>query len=113
VDIIDDYTIRINVTKYQNNFLNFLAAAYGFRHGIPTTFEKKGKEWAMWNPVGTGPFKFVSYEPRSKLTYTRWDGLLGERKALSRRHRVLFIRDPMTQQAAMRASGRRGWTSSA
>jgi peptide/nickel transport system substrate-binding protein len=105
IDVIDDYTIRINVTKYQNNFLNFLAAAYGSGMVSPTTFEKKGKEWAMWNPVGTGPFKFVSYERGSKLSYTRWEGYWEKGKPYLDGIEFLFIRDPMTQQAAMRASG--------
>src|SRR4030042_7127023 len=29
VDVVDDYTIRVNVNKYQNNFLNFLTSSYG------------------------------------------------------------------------------------
>jgi peptide/nickel transport system substrate-binding protein len=105
VDVLDDYTIRINVGKYQNNFLNFLSSSYGGGMVSPLTFEKKGMEWAMWNPVGTGPFKFVSYERGSKLTYTRWDGYWDKGKPYLDGFEFLFIRDPMTQQAAMRASG--------
>ena len=74
VDVVDDYTVRVNVDKYQNNFLNFLASSYGGGMVSPTAFEKKGTEWAMWNPVGTGPFKFVSFERGSKLTFTKFDG---------------------------------------
>jgi peptide/nickel transport system substrate-binding protein len=105
VDVVDDYTIRINVDNYQNVFLNFLASSYGGAMVSPTAFEKKGKEWAMWNPVGTGPFKFVSYERGSKLTFTRWDGYWQKGKPYLDGIEYLFIRDPMTQQAAMRASG--------
>ena len=47
VDIIDDYTIRINVDKYQNNFFNFLSSSYGGSVVSPTAFEKNGKDWAM------------------------------------------------------------------
>ena len=71
----------------------------------PTDFEKKGKEWAMWNPVGTGPFKFVSYERGNKLTYAKWEGYWQKGKPYLDGIEFLFIRDPMTQQAAMRASG--------
>ena len=104
-DVVDDYTIRINVDKYQNNFLDFLASSYGGSMVSPTAFEKKGKEWAMWNPVGTGPFKFVSYERGSKLTYAKWDGYWQKGLPYLDGIEFLFIRDPMTQQAAMRASG--------
>ena len=105
VDVIDDYTIRVNVDKYQNNFLNFLTSSYGAGMVSPTAFEKKGAEWAKWNPVGTGPFKFVSYERGSKLKFTRWDGYWQKGLPYLDGIEYLFIRDPMTQQAAMRASG--------
>jgi peptide/nickel transport system substrate-binding protein len=105
VDILDDYTIRVNVDKYQNNFLNFLASSFGGGMVSPTAFEKKGKEWARWNPVGTGPFKFVSYERGSKLTFAKWEGYWQKGLPYLDGIEFLFIRDPMTQQAAMRASG--------
>ena len=103
VDIVDDYTIRVNVDKYQNNYLNYLASSM-CNPVSPLTFEKKGKEFAMWNPVGTGPYKFVSYERGNKLTFTRWDGYWKGKPYLDGVE-YLFIRDEMTQQAAMRASG--------
>jgi len=73
VDVVDDYTVRINVDTYQNNYLNLLAGS-PCNPVSPSAFEKKGKEWAMWHPVGTGPFKFVSFDRGSKVTYTRWEG---------------------------------------
>jgi peptide/nickel transport system substrate-binding protein len=105
VDVIDDYTIRINVDRYQNIYLFYLA---GYTTGgmvSPTAFEKNGMEWARWHPVGTGPFKFVSFERGSKLKYTRWDGYWQKGRPYLDGVEYLFIRDPMTQQAAMRASG--------
>ena len=105
VDVVDDYTIRINCDKYQNNFLNFLASSYGGGMVSPTNFQKKGAEFARWNPVGTGAFKFVSYERGSKLTYAKWEGYWQKGKPYLDGIEFLFIRDPMTQQAAMRASG--------
>ncbi len=105
VDVVDDYTIRIHVDKYRNNFLNFLASSYGGGMVSPTNYEKKGADVARWNPVGTGPFKFVSYERGSKLTFAKWEGYWQKGKPYLDGIEFLFIRDPMTQQAAMRASG--------
>jgi len=104
VDVVDDYTIRVNVTKYQNNYLNLLASSM-CNPSSPTAFQKNGEEWAKWHPVGTGPFKFVSFERGNKLTFTRWDGYWQKGKPYLDGVEYLFIRDPMTQQAAMRASG--------
>jgi peptide/nickel transport system substrate-binding protein len=105
VEVVDDHTIRINVDNYQNNFLNYLSSSYGGAMVSPTAYEKNGKEWARWNPVGTGPFKFVSYERGSKLKFTKWDGYWQKGKPYLDGVEYIFIRDPMTQQAAMRASG--------
>ncbi len=104
IDVVDDYTVRINTEKYQNNFLNMLSSA-PCAPVSPLTFEKSGKDYAMWHPVGTGPFKFVSYERGAKLTYTKWEGYWQKGKPYLDGIEFLFIRDPMTQQAAMRASG--------
>lgn len=45
--------------------------------GSPTAFEKYGKERANLNPVGTGPFKFVSYSQDTETVLERngnyWD----------------------------------------
>jgi peptide/nickel transport system substrate-binding protein len=104
VDVLDDYTVSINVEKYQNNVFNVLAGSAS-NPVSPTAFERKGAEWAKWNPVGTGPFKFVRLERGSKLTYTKWEGYWQKGKPYLDGIEYLFIRDPMTQQAAMRASG--------
>jgi len=106
VDVVDDYTIRVNVDKYQNNYLFYLSGSGSTGAMVsPTNFEKKGAEFARWNPVGTGPFKFVSYQRGSKLAFTRWEGYWQKGKPYLDGIEYLIIRDPMTQQAAMRASG--------
>jgi peptide/nickel transport system substrate-binding protein len=104
VDVIDDYTIRINVDKYRNNLLGVIASS-ACNPVSPTAFETKGKEWAMWHPVGTGPFKFVSFERGSKVTYAKWEGYWQKGKPYLDGIEYLLIRDPMTQMAAMRTSG--------
>ena len=104
VDALDDYTIRVNVDKYQNNYLNLLAST-PCNPVSPTAYEKMGEEKAQWHPVGTGPFKFVSFERGDKLVYERWEGYWKEGLPYLDGIEYLFIRDPMTQQAAMRARG--------
>jgi peptide/nickel transport system substrate-binding protein len=104
VDVIDEYTVRINVDQYQNNMLNLLAGSITSPVS-PTAFKNKGKELAMWNPVGTGPFKFVSYDRGNKLTFTKWDGYWEKGRPYLDGIEFLFIRDPMTQLAAMQARG--------
>lgn len=100
-DVVDDYTVRVNLDQYQNNHLNLLVMGMV----SPAAFEKMGEERAKWNPVGTGPFRFVSYERGSRLAFTKWDRYWEKGRPYLDGLEYLFIRDPMTQQAAMRASG--------
>ncbi len=55
VDVLDNYTIRINVDRYQNNFFNYLSSSYGGGMVSPTAFQKKGVEWANGTPSGRDP----------------------------------------------------------
>jgi peptide/nickel transport system substrate-binding protein len=104
VDVVDDYTIRINIDKWQNNYLNILASSPAAMISS-TAFKKNGLEWAKWNPVGTGAFKFVSFDRGNKLSFTRWDSYWQKGRPYLDGIEYIFIRDPMTQQAAMRAPG--------
>jgi peptide/nickel transport system substrate-binding protein len=76
IDVVDDYTIRINVGQYQNTMLYTLAN--GLTQQISKAYvDKNGIQAAEWHPVGTGPFIFDSYEKDAKMTFKRnpnyWD----------------------------------------
>ncbi|MBI4296660.1 MAG: ABC transporter substrate-binding protein, partial [Chloroflexi bacterium] len=71
--ILDDYTVKLNLSAFKNTSLVSLWFTGGQMFS-PTAYEKMGKDWAMFNPVGTGPFKFVSYERDQLLKMVRFDG---------------------------------------
>jgi peptide/nickel transport system substrate-binding protein len=70
VEIIDDYTVRLNLTKYYNTLITFLAGADGLMES-KVAYDTYGEDWLEQNPVGTGAFKFVSLEPDVKMTFTK------------------------------------------
>jgi peptide/nickel transport system substrate-binding protein len=76
VDIIDDYTIRLNLTKFDNTIIQQLVLDPG-RMISPTTFQTNGQTWAENNPVGTGPFKFQKWTPDVSITFVRFDNYWG------------------------------------
>ncbi len=72
VEVVDDYTVKVNLKQYQNSILGSMAVSDVFVS--PTAYNTKGIDWARWNPVGTGPFKFVSFARDVSLKFARFDG---------------------------------------
>jgi ABC-type transport system substrate-binding protein len=77
VDVVDPYTVRIGFTSYTNTLFSALGKLSITGMCSKEAFDKKGIDWVRMNPVGTGPFVFVSYERDAKLTLKRnpnyWD----------------------------------------
>jgi peptide/nickel transport system substrate-binding protein len=68
IDVVDDYTIRVNIAGYKNTILTGLTNTQQISKA---SFDKNGIEYARWHPVGTGPFIFVEYQRDAKVTYKR------------------------------------------
>lgn len=98
VDLVDDYTVRINLTKFDKDIL----AGY-VQVGIasPTAYQKLGKD-AMFHAVGTGPYQFVSYTPDVRLIYERNDNYWGGKPYLDKMV-IEFIANETTQIAVFKA----------
>ena len=72
IDAVDNYTVRINLTKWENSILPGLASHPTGMIVSATAVKKNGKDWAKLNPVGTGPFKLVKFTPDVLLEYTKF-----------------------------------------
>ncbi len=77
VEVIDDSTIRINLSSYTNTLFSGLSKLTIAGMMSKASFDKNGIEWARSNPVGTGPFMFAEYQRDVKLVLKRnpnyWD----------------------------------------
>ncbi len=68
-EAVDPQTVKITIDKPISDPL-FLAKFSNYAGGFivcKKAIETKGEDWFKTNPVGTGPFKFESYEPRQKV----------------------------------------------
>jgi peptide/nickel transport system substrate-binding protein len=93
VDIVDAYTVRINLKQWDNTVLGMLSYSYIGMMISPTAFKKNGEEWCANNPVGTGPFRFSSWEKDLKITYKKFDGYWQKGKPYLDGIEILFIPD--------------------
>lgn len=72
VKVVDDTTVALNLQTAWRPLLAALGERPGFMVS-PTAVKKYGKDFGL-HPVGTGPFKFVSFTQNSSLKLKRFDG---------------------------------------
>jgi peptide/nickel transport system substrate-binding protein len=102
VDVVDEYTIRLNLSATDNLLIHYLAIFPGMMIS-PTAFEKNGgKDWAIRNPVGTGPFTFKSWQRDVKVVYKRFDGYWQKGQPYLDGVEFQIIVDPMVKSAALK-----------
>ena len=67
VEVVDENTVDF-VMKQPDPVLLTKLAGYGGMIVPPKYIQEKGDEYFNTHPVGTGPFKFVAYEPKVSLS---------------------------------------------
>ena len=107
VDIVDDYTVAIKMSAWDNTALIGMGYFAGPQIS-PTAWQKGGStdkerdDWARNNPVGTGPFQFVSREKDVKQVYKKFDGYWQKGKPYLDGVEWNFITDPSVASASFR-----------
>ena len=80
VQVVDAHTVRFKTaTPYPllpNDLANVFMVSRGIGENTPSSDFNSGKA-----AIGTGPFKFVSYEPNSRVEMTRNEAYWGEKPA--------------------------------
>lgn len=79
VDVVDEYTVRFNLKRIDVNFLP--EVSWSSMMVSPAAVKLHGADFAA-NPVGTGPFKFLAFEPDSHLELVRNEEYWGGRPYL-------------------------------
>ncbi len=101
VDIIDAKTVDFQLTQPDPVLLTKLAC-YGAMIVPPKYITEKGDAHFNANPVGTGPFKFVSYEPKVGIKLEAFAGHWGGAPKLDKLE-YRFITEPSTAVAELQA----------
>jgi peptide/nickel transport system substrate-binding protein len=73
VDVVEKHTVKITLTEWDSTVSGMLAQGLGLIIS-PAAYKKNGEEWCAKNPVGTGPFQFVSWDKDVKTVYKKFPG---------------------------------------
>ena len=103
VEVVDDYTVRLNLPNYNNLILYSFAASPVTYMYSPEAVKKNGADWATTHPVGTGPFMLKDYQPDISLTLVKnpnyWQKGLPYLDGIE----FAIVTDPMTQILTIKA----------
>jgi ABC-type transport system substrate-binding protein len=104
VEIVDDYTVKVNMTIWLNKSLGSFAKSVTYLVS-PTAFNKNGIDWLRWNMVGTGPFVQTNFQRDVSLTTLKNTNYWEKGKPYLDSFQYLFVADEMTRIALLKSGG--------
>jgi len=98
VDVIDDSTVRVNLTNWRNTILQVFD---GNPMVSPTAFQKNGVNDLMLHPVGTGPFTFGEYVADDHMTLKKNTNYYEAGYPLVDTYKIVYVPDQNTRKNAI------------
>lgn len=89
VEVVDDYTVRLITDSIDPILEDRVASSWGSWILPADYLEEVGDEGFALKPVGTGPYKVVSYSPE-KIVLERFDDYWGEKPAAKQIEYILY-----------------------
>jgi ABC-type transport system substrate-binding protein len=102
VEVVDEYTVRLNLLRFNNTFLTSLALPDGMMVS-PTAIKKNGAEWAFTHIAATGPFKLSGFKRGVSMKFTRFDDYWDKGKPYLDGVEFLYVADPVTALVSFEA----------
>jgi peptide/nickel transport system substrate-binding protein len=100
IDIVDEFTIKLNFSQWTNGNLNTLDGTWMVSKAA---FDKNGIDWMRNNPVGTGPFKFVSFQKDVSYKWTKNPNYWIKDRPYLDGVEITYVADPTAQKAALQS----------
>lgn len=104
IEIIDDYTVRVNLNVWQNGVIRVFGDQLSYQIS-PAAFEKKGIDWMRWNLVGTGPFIQTDFQRDVSLTATKNPNYWEAGKPYLDGFKYLWVTDESTRTTLYKSGG--------
>ncbi len=102
VEVVDDYTVFIHLNQADYSFFASLTHSWASIVSEKAV-EAAGDNYGM-NPVGTGPFKFVSWQKGNKYVFERFEDYWGE-KPKYKTLEVRSIPEPTSRTIELESGG--------
>jgi peptide/nickel transport system substrate-binding protein len=80
IEVIDDYTVKLNLTTYQNTQELVIGQ---IKFVSPTAYKENGIDYSRQNPLGTGPFKVKEFVRSVSLELERNPDYWGDKPYLN------------------------------
>ena len=100
IDVVDPYTIRINLAEWDSTTVSNLAGTVGMMIS-PTACKKNGVDWSATHPIGTGPFEFASWERDTRTSFKKFSGYWQKGKPYLDGVEFIPIADSLTREMAL------------
>ncbi len=101
IEVINDNTVKLNLAKWDGTIVGNLASYAGMMIS-PTAFKANGADWCRTHPVGTGPFKFVSWQKDVSVKYEKFNNYWQKGKPYLDGIEWVVITDSMSRLAAFK-----------
>lgn len=104
IEAVDDYTLRIVFTEWQNRLIRGFADGATFICS-PAAYEKNGLDWIRWHMVGTGAFMQTAFERDVQTTLTKFPDYWDKGKPYLDKLQLLYVVDELTRLALFKSGG--------
>jgi peptide/nickel transport system substrate-binding protein len=104
VEKTGDYSVRINITKFRNDFWTNLVGSWSMMFTSDTQLKEKGLDYVKAHPCGTGPFMLESYEKDVSQKFVKNPNYWQPGKPYLDSIEYIVVKETLTSQAKMEAN---------
>jgi ABC-type transport system substrate-binding protein len=106
IEVLDDYTVKVNITQYNNQLIHGIGWYPMFSKAA---FEKNGQDWCLTNCVATGPFMVGEYKRDDHIKFVKNPNYWQKGQPYLDAILVKIIPDPTIASAVMQAGEADWW----
>jgi peptide/nickel transport system substrate-binding protein len=104
IEIIDDYTVKINLFQWMNSAVRSFGGPAGSMVS-KAAYDKNGLEYMRWNMVGAGPFKQTAFSRDVYLKFEKFKDFCISGKPYIDKLDILYVADELTRVALFKSGG--------